>query len=235
MKTTLLALLLFLLHAPAFAGTITLATHELFPYGYYNATNEFTGYAVERVRSAVHRCGHELKLVVVPWARAQALAKNGAVDGFFAASMNDERKALYEASTTLAPQTWAWFMLKDAPLDPQSPEFKQEALVSSFIGANMQKYLQENGYRTAEAPKDTESLFKMLMLGRLDAILANCMVAKNIMEKEGLRENIRARKLRSEPLYAMFTKKFIENNPGFLDCFNSALKTSEEACETTGN
>lgn len=227
LRTTLLFLTLLLLPPCALAGTVTLATHELPPYGYHVSANTFTGYAVERVRFAVGRCGLELHLVVVPWARAQALAVNDFVDGFFAASLNDERKRLYMASDVLAPQRWTWFLPQDSPLDPTSADFKTRARVGSFIGANMLKYLEENGYHVAGTPKDTEALFHMLLAGRLDAFLANDMVAEKIIEDQGLAGKIRSHTLKSEALHALFTPRFIRDHPGFLECFNAGLAEYE--------
>ena len=226
-QTTLLFLTLLLLPSCALAETVTLATHELPPYGYHDSAHVFTGYAVERVRFAVARCGLELSIVVVPWARAQALAGNDFVDGFFAASLNDERMMLYAASEVLAPQRWTWFLLHDSPLDPAAADFKAQARVGSFIGANMLKYLEENGYHIAGTPKDTEALFLMLMAGRLDAFLANDMVAGRIIEDQGLGGKIRTHTLKSEALHALFTRRFIREHPDFLECFNAGLAEYE--------
>jgi polar amino acid transport system substrate-binding protein len=205
------------------AGTIVLATHELPPYGYHEADGRVTGYAVERVRFAVTRCGFELQLHVVPWARAQALARNDSVDGFFAASQNEERRELYVSSAVLAPQCWTWYLLQDSPFDPQSPEFKEKARVGSFIGANMLTYLEDNAFHIGGHPKDTEALFQMLLAHRLDAILANNLVATGVIRELDIDAEVRSQTLVNKPLYALFSRRFIREHPGFLECFNAAL------------
>lgn len=227
LRTSLLLMALILFPRPAIAGAVTLATHELYPYGYHDETNTFTGYAVERVRFAASRCGFEVRLIVVPWARAQALAKSDSVDGFFAGSLNAERKALYVASDELAPQNWTWYLLRDSPLDPEAPDFKARARVGSFIGANMLEYLEGNGFNVSGKPKDTTALFHMLLGRRLDAILANNLVARKIIEDLGIGVRVRTRTLRNEPLHALFTHRFIREHPHFLACFNAALAEYE--------
>lgn len=227
MRLSSLLMTLILLSPPALAGTLTLATHELYPYGYHDSAQAFRGYAVDRVRFATARCNRELNLLVVPWARAQALAKNDAVDGFFAGSSNEEREALYVASDVLAPQNWTWYLLKDTPLDPGSPDFKHKARVGSFIGANMLTYLENNGFNVSGRPKDTERLFDMLAHKHLDAILVNDLVAVKVIEEQRIGEKVRQHTLKSEPLHAHFTKRFIRENPGFLECFNAALAEYE--------
>ncbi len=212
---------------PTNAGTITLATHELYPYGYHDSEDNFTGYAVKRVRFAVARCGFKLRLLVLPWARAQAMAKTDSVDGFFAGSLNDERKDLYVPSAVLAPQNWTWYLLRDSSLNPDSPHFKERAKVGSFIGANMLTYLESNGFIISGTPKDTAALFQMLLGKRLDAILVNDLVARKVLDEQGIGPIVRSQILKSEPLYALFTKRFIRENPNFLECFNTALTEYE--------
>jgi polar amino acid transport system substrate-binding protein len=230
-RTTLQKAILFmvvlLVPPAAIAETVTLATHELYPYGYHDSANNFTGYAVERVRFATARCGYNLELLVLPWPRAQALAKTDSVDGFFAGSLNDERKTLYVASAVLAPQNWTWYMLRNTPLTPDSPSFKKKAKVGSFIGANMLTYLEQNGFNIAGTPKDTSGLFHMLLGKRLDAILANELVARKLIEEQGIDPVVRSQILKSEPLHALFTQRFIRENPNFLESFNAALAEFE--------
>ncbi len=227
LQNALLIMAIVLAPPAAMAGTITLATHELYPYGYHDSTNNFTGYAVERVRFAISRCGFTLRLLVLPWPRAQALAKAGSVDGFFAGSLSEERKQLFVASTVLAPQNWSWYLLRDTPLTPDSPSFKKEAKVGSFIGANMLTYLERNGFNIAGTPKDTEALFHMLLGKRLDAILANELVAQKVIEDQGIEPLVRSQTLKDEPLHALFTQRFIRENPNFLENFNAALADYE--------
>jgi polar amino acid transport system substrate-binding protein len=227
LQNVMLLMVVLLVPPAAFAGTVTLATHELYPYGYHDSANNFTGYAVERVRFAISRCGHNLRLLVLPWARAQAMAKTDSVDGFFAGSLSEERKALYVASAVLAPQNWTWYLLRETPLNPDSPQFKESAKVGSFIGANMLVYLESNGFNVSGTPKDTAALFHMLIGKRLDAILANDLVARKVIEEQGIDPIIRSQILKNEPLYALFTRRFIRENPNFLESFNAALTEYE--------
>lgn len=203
-----------------FSKTINLATHNLQPYGYYTPKGEFVGYAVERVEYSLKKMGYTLRLEVVPWARAQVMAKEDRVDGFFAGSMNSERKERYIQSITIAPQTWTWYLLRTSKMKPSDLNFKKNARVSSFLGANMLEYLEKNNYNVTTRPVDTNALFKLLTSERVDAILVNSLVAKEVIKKQGIEKDVGNYILKEEPLYVHFTKKFIKENPDFLDKFN---------------
>lgn len=210
----------------SFANTpqkITLATHDLAPYGSYQVDDSFKGVAVDRIYCALDEMGVELNLRVVPWKRAQHEVKKNLIDGFFAGSQNDERDSYAEKSIELADQKWQWYILKDANWDVSSDHFKQTAKVSSFLGANMQKWLVENEFNINSSPKDTVDLAELLIKGRIDAALANNYVMDAVLEQRNLTDKVDRYLLKSKPLYVYFNKAFSENNPNFLRNFNLAL------------
>ncbi|WP_415884845.1 hypothetical protein ACMXYO_09190 [Neptuniibacter sp. QD37_6] len=67
------------------------------------------------------------------------MARHKAVDGFFAASHNKDRDRHAVMSEIIAEQKWTWYLLKNNTLDPSADDFKQRGVVTSFLGANMQK------------------------------------------------------------------------------------------------
>ena len=202
---------------------ITLATHDLPPYGSYQDDGSFKGVAVDRIYCALDEIDVELNLRVVPWKRAQHEVKKKQIDGFFAGSQNNERDRYAEKSIELADQKWQWYVLNSSNWVVNSDSFKKKAKVSSFLGANMQKWLTENAYNIVDTPKDTVDLAEMLVRGRVDAALANNYVMDAILEQRGLTDKVSSYLLKSKPLYVYFHKEFIENNPNFLRSFNVAL------------
>lgn len=199
---------------------VTLSTHNLCPYGCYNDIDFFDGYAVRVVRYAFNRMEIPLKIKVVPWSRAQYMAETGLSDGFFAASRNADRDSTGVMSTPVAEQKWTWYLLNNSPLDPAADDFKQAATVSSFHGANMLKWLQENGYNVFAPPTDTEALARMLLANRFDAILANNLVMDEIIRRDGLKSKLKSHTLKNKPLGVYFSNRFVKENPGFVDEFN---------------
>lgn len=208
---------------------VRLSTHNLCPYGCYDESGRFDGYAFRVVTYALRQMGIALELSVVPWKRAQTMAKSGEMDGFFAASQNEERDRNGHMSAIIAEQKWNWYLLKENPLDPRDASFKAQAEVAGFIGANMLLWLNENGYNVVATPKDTERLVHMLLAKRFDACLANNYVMEVIIEREGLQGRFKFFTLKNKPLGVYFTNRFIDQYPDFLDRFNKHVDEYRKA------
>lgn len=202
------------------AQTVTLSTHDLEPYGYYQEDGSFDGYAVAVVRYCLESMGYKLELRVVPWKRAQQMAHSGETDGFFAGSLNPQREEYFIPSREIAPQSWVWYLPVQSRLDPRESSFKQEAVVSSFLGANMLQFLQANDYTIGGTPYDTATLAEMLRGNRVDAVLANDLVMDEILRDKGWQDDFRKVLQEKKPLYAFFTRDFISRNPEFIEAFD---------------
>lgn len=202
--------------------TITLTTHNLYPYGYKSQEGEFIGSAVDVVRCVLDKMEKPYEIDVVPWKRAQAMVIKDQADGFFAGSQNSKRDKYAQMSTPIADQNWMWFLLKSSQLTPDKDIFKSQATVSSFLGANMHKWLTDNGYNVSSSPPvNTEDLLKMLLARRLDAILANDQVMAALLEKKKVSDVVKTFLNKKKPLGIYFSNTFMDKNPDFLIRFNS--------------
>jgi len=208
----------------ALAEEITLTTHDLCPYGCYDADGNFDGHAVRVVRYALEQMEFSLNLVVVPWKRAQDMVQFGEADGFFAGSQNADRDKNGVMSAIIAEQKWNWYLLKSNPLDPRSPDFKEKAKVTSFIGANMLKWLKENDYNVVPSPTTTNCLAQMLVVQRFDAMLANNMVMNAIIHSQGMQNKFKSYTLKDKPLGVYFSNRFVADHPDFVEEFNRHVR-----------
>lgn len=209
--------------ALAAPSPITLTTHDLPPYSYQNAEGLHGGLAVEVVQCVLQRLDIPYTIQVWPWARAQKLVEQGHADGFFAASRSPERDAYAVQTAIIAEQQWRWYLLADNQADPTTEDFRQQARVSSFIGANMLDWLTDNGYRVTSQPRETKGLLKMLQAKRIDAILANNLVMDTLLQQQGAKAEVRSVLLQDKPLGVYFSKKFLAERPGFLARFNGQV------------
>lgn len=211
--------------------TVLLTTHNLHPYGSFpygqppriTADNQFRGLAVDKVRCVFEKLGVHLEILVYPWKRAQSMVQNGEADGFFAASRRAKRDEFAVMSDMVADQKWNWFLLKENPLSPDDPRFKETATVGGFIGANMLSWMQENDYNITATPANTEQLLKILLAGRVDAVLANNHVMDALLSRYSVEDDVKVYLNQDKPLGVYFSKSFITANPGFLDAFNATL------------
>lgn len=204
------------------APSLRLATHELPPYT-SQAEGQPSGLAVEVVICVAGKLNVPVHFSFLPWARAQVEARAGLFDGFFAASRSAERDTYATLSDTIAPQEWRWYYLSSNPLQPGSAAFKATAKVSSFLGANMQSWLGDNGYRVEPPPIDNTKLLRMLHLGRLDAILANHLVMERLLASEKQPAPVASTLEQDRPLGVYFTHRFTAQHPDFVQRFNAEV------------
>lgn len=210
---------------------VILTTHNLYPYGSYQTEGEekviaddtFKGVAVDRVRCVFKKMAIPLEIQVVPWRRAQMLAQRGLAHGFFAASQNDSRDEFGVKSAIIADQKWNWYLLKENPLSPQDESFKEKASVGGFLGANMLAWMKEHNYNVTAIPKDTEGLLKLLLARRVDAVMANNYVMQALLEKYGVKDQVKIFLNKDKPLYVYFSEEFSKSRPMFIEKFNSLI------------
>lgn len=210
-----------------FAGSspkkLLLATQQWPPYQTYN-NNTLDGIAVRVVKCVLEKMNQPYEIKVYPWKRAQVMVERGKYHGFFAASKNEARDQYAVQSGVIAEQKWNWYVLNDSLLDPGDTSFKKKASVSARAGSNMRKWLEKNGYNIITEPKDTQSLFKILKVKRVDAVLGSELVAKDVIAKFNLSDKIKIVLNRNKPLGVYFSKKFLSENPKFLEQFNRLIK-----------
>jgi len=211
---------------------VILATHNLYPYGSYPDTirdhkavadETFTGVAVDLVRCVFEKMGVPVEIRVFPWERAQMQVKMGLVDGLFAASQKNTRDQCCVMTAEIADQKWNWYLLKENPLHPLDSSFRETAAVGGFLGANMLKWMQANGYHVTAMPKDTEGLLKMLLGKRVDAVMANNHVMAALLKKYDAEDKVKIYLNQNKPLYVYFSKEFASSRPGFIERFNSLI------------
>jgi len=217
-----------LINAKELPSSVILSTHELYPYGLSQPDGSFKGKAADVVFCSLTNMGIELELNIRPWKRAQFEVQKGVSDGFFAGSQNYERDTYAQKSIVISDQKWVWYLLKDSSWDTNSNYFKENAIVSSFLGANMQDWLVSNNYKIALTPLTTEHIVGRVLRGGLDAGLANNYVMEEVLNKMGAQHKIRTKVLKNKPLYVYFGHKFISANPSFLSLFNQHAKACIE-------
>ncbi|QTA84383.1 substrate-binding periplasmic protein [Desulfonema magnum] len=199
---------------------IILTTQNVSPYVIVDKNGTFKGYAANSVQYALKKMKRPYEIKIFPWNRAQMMVKRDMADGFFPASQNNIRDEYAVISETIAEQKWNWYMLKSNPSDPADPLFKEKATVGGFMGTNMLQWLKKNNYNIKGNPNNSESLLKMLLNKRIDAILANNMETDEIIKNEKIEDRFKVITLKDKPMGIYFSKIFLKKNPCFLKKFN---------------
>jgi len=202
---------------------VRLATQNLCPLGCWNDRHEFRGTFVDVVRDALDSMHVGLELQVVPWGRAQRMARAGEVHGFFPAFRTPERDRMGVMSEGLTTNTWAWYLAKDSGFDPASSAFGNVARIGAVRSGVMADWLERNGYKTAGQPADVVALVDMLLAGRLDAVLDTREAVDTILAKRGLEDRLTRVEMMQSPVGVYFSHRFLGDNPGFMEHFNAAV------------
>ncbi len=209
--------------APA-SASVLLTTHDLPPYSFKGRTGQPEGLAVQVAQCAFAQMNIAARIEFYPWKRAQLMVEKGDAVGFFAASQASSRDEFAVLSAAIAPQEWVWFQLQNNPLTPGTTDFRAKAQTSSFLGANMQDWLLNEGYRTTAAPRVNSMLLEMLRHGRIDAILANRLVMEKLLKKEHQPQPLRATLALDKPLGIYVSKRFLSSqNSDFMPRLNVAI------------
>lgn len=211
--------------ADAINRKLIITTQEWAPYHYKLPDGQVGGEATEVVKKVLDEMGIKYEITIYPWARAQAMVKNGLADAFFAASWSEERGSYAAFSTPFVPQKWYWFLNKDSNLDPNSLEFKQKEPVSALLGTNMRKYLQDNNYIVSGTPDNMDAVVKMLDANRIKAVVVNEKVIGEYFISNKINPDKYKKVLcKDMPLGMYFSKQFVSEHKWFLDKFNEVMK-----------
>jgi len=221
-RNVCVGLLLFCV-LPVSAQPLHLVTEE-WP-GLINDTPQGpSGVLWEISRDVLENMGYEVKLDFVPWKRAQRLVLSNERDGIIGIGVTDQRETLYRFPVE------ALLVSETAVCTTKEQAFQYEDLDSlkgMKVGVSP-GYTYSTEIKTAthfekvDMPS-IDSGLKMLMLGRIDAMLANRIVIGIQAERLGFSDRIKAseKPVSGGPVYLAFSP---ETSAEFLTAFSDALK-----------
>ncbi|STR44710.1 amino acid ABC transporter substrate-binding protein (PAAT family) [Iodobacter fluviatilis] len=205
------------------AMPVRLLTQQQPPYSNQQADGRQSGLALETVRCVMNKLQRPVEIKFLPWKRAQNLVELGEADGFFSASQNSERDRFATLSQAIAPQQWRWYFRTESSAKPLSEEFRLSATVGAYFGSNMLTWLKASGYRIYATPPAHDQLLKMLLAGRVAAVLASDLAMNEAIHAEHAEYKIRSELQEDKPLGVYFGHRFLKEEPEFLTRFNAEL------------
>jgi len=211
--TVLVAAPLFAVLPAAQADTITLRADDWCPYN-CDPASEQPGYAVEIARKVFEAAGHTVDYQLMPWARTLVEVRNGNVDGAIGAAPDEAEGLVFpELNIGVADNSFwikkgnAWRYAGPASLE----SIRLGAILDYTYSADVDAYLAANRGKAGKVTLATgddalEKNFKMLDLGRLDAVIENTAVARYQLKELGLTEAMEtAGAFEADPIYIAFT------------------------------
>lgn len=194
------------------------------PFHYINAEGKIDGYAAKAIQCSLEKMGYAYEIRIVPWKRAQAETKWGSAHSFFAASRNATRDEYAQLSRIIIDQHWSWLTLKTSGIEPASDSFKEKARTGSWLGSNSMEWLKKNNYKIDQAPVTAEQLVRQLLSGRIDAAFASDVILHEVVDKIGVKDQVRIIKQVHRPWGVYISKKFLEKHSGFMEKFNETIQ-----------
>ena len=228
-KSSMLALALWLVIAPAYADKLIAVQNPWPPY--LSPDLEGQGLSGQIVREALRRQGHELEIRFLPWARALRMVKNGGADLLVAAWWTQERSEYLRFSEPYVQNNLKFIKRKNDDFEfegLQSLSGKRLGLVRSY-GYGDQLTNAKNYHKVENL--DLLANIRMLLAGRIDLTLEDELVARYIMSEDNpaLLKTVAFTKsaLSSKPLYVASGLSHPKNIE-YVAAFNRGLKSMRE-------
>ncbi len=222
MKT--LILILFTVSAILSDDTIHFVTPQFKPFTYLEE-NQLKGVGIERVTTLFQELNIPITFSVVPnYGRAVEDVRQNKYDGFFLATQNDERDSIAIFSHPIMMNKWCWFTLLDQELTPLSPQFKQNAQVSTVLNTNTHKWLKKNQYNISFATNDKSAILRLLIAKKVDAIFIAEEVFLQLLRDQGVpRSSVQSFTQSQKPFGLYLSRKKAAQNPDLIRQINSVI------------
>jgi polar amino acid transport system substrate-binding protein len=166
----------------------------------------------------------------LPWERGKTQAARGNIDGTFLYSKTDERAKSFVYSDPVIALQNVIFHHKDNPFDWSEPADLAGLTFGGVIGYDYD-ILRENPDVDVEVDRigKPELNFKKLAKGRVDAVISNERVGRQLAARAGVADEIAVhpKPTKSEHYYLMISKA-VPNHREIIDVFNAGLKALAE-------
>ncbi len=212
-KALILSLFVILLtNARARGATYFFVTFQYPPLAYENADHTPGGIFVDMLSGIMHRLGHQVRVEVLPWTRALDMVRQGEADAIFTAYKNRERETFLDyPEQVLFPQAVYFYKKQASPatFDGNLAALRQKRIgvVSTISYGNVFDNLKPG--LSLEKASRLEHNFTKLILGRIDLLPSDNIVAENVIRQMGIGSQVTRIPVQvdSVPSYIAFSKK----------------------------
>lgn len=225
MKTSLWMITLFSTLS-LMAQEIRFGTQDFPPYHFYKDTRP-DGPLVDVIKATCQEMGATCSFEILPWKRAQNMARKGFFDALFVMGKNKSRKKWIDFSHPIVKAEYGFFVESSDPLNYQKPQDAQGLKVGVYGPSNTSNNLKKikaelSGDLQIDMRPDDEPGFKKLAHKRVDAVFSNKHVGEALIRKLNL-PNIRYAGQHKTLNYYI---GFVKNNKSekLVQSFNAAYK-----------
>jgi polar amino acid transport system substrate-binding protein len=218
--------------AHVWAQELKFVTMDFPPFSY-----ELAGQAAGPFGDIVRRTCAEMKMKctiqVFPWSRAQEEVKDGRANGMFPIGWNQERARWVHFTPAIVTTEYGFFVKSDNPLKFSNLSDIAGYTIGVFGPSNtstslgaLRDEMKRDGLNaiTIDLRPDSESGFKKLAVGRVDAVFTNRDVGNALIAQLGIKDDVRYSGAQEELRYYIgFSTE--HNDEKILRAFDAALLT----------
>lgn len=205
------------------ADVMVLGTTELAPFTYLEGS-EFKGEAIEPIHRILTRSKIPYRLVYLKnySVLLKALRKQ-TIDGFFVATQNAERDKYAELSKPLIIDHYSWFILRKAPYDLDTNDFKLHAKVGAVSGTNSFRLATRRGYQVYGQPMTL--LAQQFINQTLDAVFATQRSFEHQLTQANFPKDKYRIVFESERPFGLYiSKHYLERHPNAMILINQQIE-----------
>jgi polar amino acid transport system substrate-binding protein len=237
--STLCALMTVLaLSLPLAAATFEFRTLENPPLE-FTRDGKIVGIAVDLVREAVKRTGHDANIEIRPWKRVLRETATGLADGAFNAGRSEAREqwGMYP-DEKLIDETYVLFSHRPIALPESFEGIEQLRLgdqLGYYYGETFHKAVLDQRFKSVETAHTIEKNIEKLMAQRIDVFIGDLLPTRYYIDAMGLNDEIQPVSNASEDAmlvistsstYLAFSRKSV--NPAYVEKFSVALRSMKE-------
>ena len=189
---------------------ISIYTHGDTQFARFDENGNVTGAAQDWLSCAASELGFTYDFKFAPLSRATSLRQATDHMMWFPSSGADQ---VFRVGPVGALDI-LWYQLKTDDTEVSSPEFKQNAKVTSYTGSSFETMLQERGYQFVKGSADHNRLIYLLLSGTVDALLAvdfRFKLPSDVRDK--IDEQVKTTVHRHIPVYFNLSKYMVEEHP----------------------
>ena len=176
---------------------------------------------------AMKAMGQPYRLVRGPWERAQRGTERGEYDGFLVAAKNAKRDKYAVFSEPFVNVDWIYVVKKESGISPDDADFNSRVF-SANLGSARLIWLKERYEKgiidKLESVDTSDQVLRMLMADRIDVALVNNFDFVLLLQTISFDpKDFKTHLVRRVPAATYFSKKFLSENPEFLQKYNAGI------------
>lgn len=208
---------------------LTVYTHGDSRFAQLQRDGSVTGSAPTVLSCAMPQLGIPYEIKVLPLSRARSIIETYENAMWFPSSHTGDQPRRQRLVGPIDEVTILWYQLKTHPDDPNSEDFRRDAIVTAYTGSALENELRDMGFTIVAGSADHNRLIYMIMSGEVDALLA--IDFRDVLPDDMRRlveERMRVTERRKIPVSFQASTSLAAARPAFIKDMRAAVRTCQQ-------